>query len=73
MKLPNSELAVVDIAKVREYCLSPRHELGKFKARVFASALGLTEKDADWLREQLLLAAKRDAAAAVFRGLEQCT
>lgn len=34
------------------------HKEGKHKARVFASALGLTRNDADWLREQLLAVAR---------------
>ncbi len=42
MKLPNSDRAVVDIAKLRDYCLNPAHPRGRHKARVFAAALGLT-------------------------------
>ena len=41
--LPNPDRAVVDLAKLRDYCLNPQHEEGKHKARVFASALGLTQ------------------------------
>lgn len=52
--LPNAGRAVVDIRKLRDYCLNPWHEDGKHKARVFASALGLGELDAEWLRDQLL-------------------
>jgi hypothetical protein len=54
MKLPNAARAVVDIGKLRDYSLNPTHDVGKHKARVFQSALGLTISDADWLREQLL-------------------
>ena len=54
MKLPNPEHAVVELAKLRDYSLSPAHPEGKHKARVFAAALGLTQTDAEWLREQLL-------------------
>ena len=57
MKLPNGEQAVVDVAKLRDYALDPVHEEGKHKARVFASALGLSRNDAEWLRDQLWLAA----------------
>jgi hypothetical protein len=57
MKLRNGHRAIVDIAKLRDYCLNPDHEEGKHKARVFASALGLRAADAEWLREQLLKAA----------------
>jgi hypothetical protein len=60
MKLPNPERAWVDLAKLRDYALDPVHYKGRHKARVFASALGLTRNDAIWLRDQLLLAAKEN-------------
>jgi hypothetical protein len=58
MIVPNAEKAVVDIRKLRDYCLSPNHEVGKHKARVFEAALNLTEKDAAVLRTALLQAVK---------------
>ena len=58
MKLPNAENAVVDIAKLRDYCLSTTHDVGKHKAWVFNSSLGLTSDDADELRGALLDAAQ---------------
>lgn len=65
MKLPNPDRAVVDIAKLRAYCLNPGHPRGRHKARVFAAALGMSAADADELRTLLLSAAKtREAAAA---------
>lgn len=57
MKLPNPEQAVVDIAKLRDYCLSFEHRRGQHKARVFAAALGLTAENAEELRAALLNAA----------------
>lgn len=63
MLLPNAENAVIDIGKLLDYCLNPNHEVGKHKARVFASALGLTSRDATILREALLEAAKTQEAA----------
>ena len=36
MFLPNPSLAVVELAKLTDYCLDPAHEDGKHKARVFA-------------------------------------
>lgn len=63
MRLPNAERAVVDIAKLRDYCLSERHPRGRHKARVFASVLGLTRDDADVLRSALLKAAHESEAA----------
>ena len=58
MKLPNSENAVVDVAKLRDYCLSSSHLRGRHKSRVFASALGLTTQNAADLRAALLGAAR---------------
>ncbi len=60
MKLPNSEHAFVDIAKLRDYSLDAEHKEGKHKARVFAAALGLGANDAEWLREKLLSSAKSE-------------
>jgi hypothetical protein len=62
MLLPNGKLAVVDIRKLRDYCLNPDNPRGSAKARVFVSALGITAKDADKLRARLLeIAASEDA------------
>jgi hypothetical protein len=57
MKLPNGARAVVDIVKLRDYCLSTQHPEGRHKARVFLSALGMSSTDAETLRENLLIAA----------------
>lgn len=65
MKLPNGGEAIVDSAKLRDYCLSPEHEEGKHKARVFAAALGIFRNDAAWLRERLIEAAGRENAILV--------
>ena len=54
MRLPNSHNAVVEIEKLRDYSLNPNHPVGKHKARVFRSALGITTEDAEWLRERAL-------------------
>jgi hypothetical protein len=56
-KLPNPENAIVEVRKLRDYCLSPDHPRGRHKARVFASALGLTADDAEEVREAILSAA----------------
>ena len=58
VRLPNAERAFVDIAKLRDYSLSPQHKEGRHKARVFASALGLDDSDAEWLGERLEEAAR---------------
>jgi hypothetical protein len=57
MKLPGGDRAIVDIAKLRDYCPNPSHPRGKHKARVFLSVLGLTAADASVLREHLLQSA----------------
>jgi hypothetical protein len=57
MKVPGGARAVVDIGKLRNYCLNEQHPRGRHKARVFASVLGLTAADADVLRQALLKAA----------------
>jgi hypothetical protein len=51
--LPNSQQAVIELAKLREYCLSPEHPRGRHKARVFREALGLSVDDAEWLLQKL--------------------
>lgn len=57
MRLPSGDRAIVDIAKLHDYCLNPLHPRGRHKARVFRSALGITQADVGFLREELLRAA----------------
>jgi len=65
MQLPNGKSAVVDITKLRRYCLNPGHPEGRHKARVFRETLGMGRDDSDALRAALLDAARdRDAFAA---------
>jgi hypothetical protein len=64
MRLPNGEHGVVDIAKLRDYCLSLNHPRGRHKARVFAAALGLTADQAEELRDALLEAVRTEEATA---------
>lgn len=58
MKLPGGAHAIVEISKLRDYCLDPHHPRGRHKARVFLSALGLKQSDADFLRVALREAAR---------------
>ena len=44
MKVPNADHAIADIKKLQEYSLNTQHRTGKNKARVFASALGITDE-----------------------------
>lgn len=60
--LPYAENAVVDIRKLRDYCLNPNHDDGKHKARLFASILGMTASDAEDLRQILLKIVKTQEA-----------
>lgn len=53
---------VVDIAKLRDYCLSDAHPRGRHKARVFRTTLGLTSADAELLRGKLLDTARNRSA-----------
>ncbi len=62
MKIPGGERAVVDVRKLRDYCLSITHLRGQHKARVFAAAMGLTDREADFLRDSLLRAAADEYA-----------
>jgi hypothetical protein len=56
MKLPNADRAVVEINKLRDYCLSSNHPRGKHKAHLFAVVLGITVDDAEKLRQAILSA-----------------
>src|SRR5918998_6003226 len=62
MLLPNAEHAIVDIRKLRDYCLNPDSPRGSGKARVFAAALGVTAADAPQLRLKLLEVARAEEA-----------
>ena len=64
--LPNPDRAILGIDKLRDYCLNSQHSEGRHKARVFASALGLTQQDAERLRTAILGALP--LAPAIKRG-----
>ncbi len=57
-KLPNYTNAEIAIEKLSEYSLNELHPLGKEKAIVFKSALGITVEHASLLKE------------AIYRGLQ---
>ncbi|MFZ5905759.1 MAG: DUF6883 domain-containing protein [Chloroflexota bacterium] len=67
MKLPNAERAVVEIEKLRDYCLSSSHPRGRHKARVFVTALGITADDVEELRQAILSAVLTEEAAPTER------
>lgn len=62
MLLPNGDRAIIDPAKLRDYCLSPAHPRGKHKARLFAAALGFTQTDWPILHAALAKAAQGNEA-----------
>ena len=62
MLIPNAENAVVDIRKLRDYCLNREHDDGKHKARLFSSTLGMVVENAEELREILLEVVKTHEA-----------
>ena len=62
MLIPNADQAVVDVRKLRDYCLNSGHDDGKHKARLFLSILGMTARDAAALRLILLEVVKTDKA-----------
>ena len=64
VRLPNADRALVDIAKLRSYCLNSHHPEGRHKARVFMAALDLGSADAEELRDALLAAARTREAVA---------
>ncbi len=65
MRLPNAAKVMVDLAKLRHYCLDPTHPRGRHKAHVFAARLGIAAEHAEELRRALLDAARtsEDASA----------
>lgn len=67
MKLPNTAYAVVEIEKLRDYCLSTSHPRGRHKARVFSATLGIKAEDAEELRSAIFSAALIEEATSTER------
>ena len=57
MKLPYGDQAIIEQRKIIDYSLSPDHDDGRHKARLFQAVFGLTREYAT-----LLLAALKEAA-----------
>jgi hypothetical protein len=55
-ELPRAREAIVPTDKLVHYVLNPEHPLGRHKARVFQSALGIGQRDWRYLRDQLAAA-----------------
>jgi hypothetical protein len=62
VKVPNADRAVVEVGKLRDYCLNPDHFRGQYKARVFASALAMSADEAEELRDAALVAVRTEDA-----------
>ncbi|HEV2913079.1 MAG TPA: hypothetical protein VGX92_07175 [Pyrinomonadaceae bacterium] len=60
--MPNADRAVVELGKLRNYSLNPKHREGKHKARRFAALLGFTAAGAERLREMILAAVQTQEA-----------
>jgi hypothetical protein len=58
MQLPNGELAIIPIEKLRDYCLHPTHRVGSHKSHVFESVLSLTAAHAEELQQRLFAVAR---------------
>ena len=54
MKLPIGIKPTIDIEKIEDYCLNKEHPVGKHKAKVFHSVLGINAHDSIWLKKQIL-------------------
>jgi hypothetical protein len=64
LRLPGAEQVRIEDAKVRSYLLSTGHPVGRFKARVFASA-GFTEATLDvFVAEVRRLAASEEVSGS---------
>lgn len=51
--IPNVESAIINPKKLTEYALNPNHPVGGNKAKVFESALGYNQSNADDLMRQI--------------------
>ena len=66
VRLPRATEADVSVDKLRDYAFNADHPLGKHKARVFRSALGIGQDDWPYLRDQIL-GRVADAAVTAIR------
>lgn len=57
MLLPGGQQAVVEDSKLLEYILNPEHPVGRHHAMLFETLLGITRRNCEVLKEQLLRAA----------------
>jgi hypothetical protein len=63
------EISVAQIhEKVQQYCLNEEHKIGKHKAYLFRSLLGITQENADILTHAIVKAVFDPRNEAVFMG-----
>jgi len=67
VKIRDADNAVVDLARLRLYCLDPRHPRGVVKARQFEARLGMGSRDAELLQHELLKAIGKSEQAVAGR------
>lgn len=65
MQLPGGGDVEIDPRKLTDYALSPTHPVGKHKARLFASRLGLSQAGAPVLEAALRAAAASQEAVLI--------
>jgi hypothetical protein len=63
--LPHWQRAIIDLRKLRDYCLDRERPRGRHKARVFREALGIGPEDAEWLTNAILQALPSHDAAII--------
>ena len=64
MKLPNSQNALVQTAKLEHYLLSELHPVGKAKA-LFFKGLGYDDKDTNILAQDLIAIAQEEEVSEI--------
>lgn len=52
--LPDYQQAIVSNEKLAGYCLNEEHPVGKDKAFLFRTLLGITLNESDWLKQKIL-------------------
>ena len=65
-KLPNPHKAIIQLEKIKDYCLNPEHPVGKHKAIVFKRKLGITSADSIELMNLLIDTVKNNDAIESF-------
>lgn len=54
MRVPNAERAFIDVSKLQDHALNPKHRVGGHKAHLFVMLLGMNSNDTEALQQILL-------------------